>query len=68
MSSVGDEAFAIVCLDNSLDRWKEEAEDPDKKNRLNWQPIMYTVNPSESSKHGEQFVSHRCTGNAIAHN
>lgn len=52
MSSVGDEAFAIVCVENSIDRWKEEAEDPDKKNRLNWQPTKYTANPSESSKHG----------------
>ena len=52
MSSDGDEAFAIVCVENSIGRWKEEAEDPNKKNRMNWQPTKYTANPSESSKHG----------------
>jgi hypothetical protein len=52
MASVGDEAFAIVCVENSIDRWKEEVEDPAKTNKAKWKPTRYTANPSEASKYG----------------
>jgi hypothetical protein len=52
MASVSDEAFAIVCVKNSIDRWKEEAEDPAKTNKAKWKPTKYTANPSEASKSG----------------
>jgi hypothetical protein len=52
MASVGDEAFAIVCVENSIDRWKDEVEDPAKTNKAKWKPTKYTANPSEASKYG----------------
>ena len=51
-ATVSDEAFAIVCLENSIDRWNDEAEDPNKTNKVNWRPSRYTANPSESRKYG----------------
>ena len=52
LASCGDEAFAILCVENSIHRWKDEANDKDKRNKANWRTTKYTANPSESSKYG----------------
>jgi hypothetical protein len=52
IATVGDEAFAILCVENSIERWTDEAEDPTKSDKTNWRPTKYTADPSSSSKYG----------------
>ena len=48
IASVSDEAFVVLCLENSMKRWEHEAIDPTAK-RIN---AVYTASPAEASKYG----------------
>ena len=48
MASVSDEAFVVLCLENSMKRWEHEAKDPTTK-RID---AVYTASPAEASKYG----------------
>jgi hypothetical protein len=52
IATVGDEAFALVCVENSIERWKDEVSDQTKANKSKWRPSKYTANPSEARKYG----------------
>ena len=36
IATVGNEAFAILCVKNSIKRWQDEAKDPSKSHKENW--------------------------------
>ena len=48
ITTASDEAFVLLCLENSMKRWEHEARDPDAK-RIE---TMYTARPEEASKYG----------------
>jgi hypothetical protein len=51
IATVGDEAFAILCVENSIERWQDEAKDPISSHKENWRTSKYTANPLASSKY-----------------
>jgi hypothetical protein len=48
IATVSDEAFVMLCLENSMERWEHEAREPTEK-RLD---AKYTASPAEASKYG----------------
>ena len=48
IASVSDEAFVVLCLENSMKRWEHEAQYPTEK-RMD---TVYTASPAEASKYG----------------
>ena len=48
IATVSDEAFVMLCLENSMERWEHEAREPAEK-RLD---AKYTASPAEASKYG----------------
>jgi hypothetical protein len=52
IATVSDEAFALVCVENSIERWKDEVSNQTKTNKSKWKPSKYTANPSEARKYG----------------
>jgi hypothetical protein len=48
IATVSDEAFVLLCLVNSLARWKHEAEYPEEVQKV----LVYTASPAEASKYG----------------
>lgn len=48
IATVSDEAFVVLCLENSLGRWEQEAREP-KEKRID---AVYTASPAEASKYG----------------
>jgi hypothetical protein len=52
IATVGDEAFALVCVENLIEQWKDKVSDPTKTNKSKWKPSKYTANPSEARKYG----------------
>jgi hypothetical protein len=47
IATVSDEAFVILCLENSLEQWEQEARNPTAK-RID---AVYTASPAEASKY-----------------
>jgi hypothetical protein len=53
IATVGDETFAFVCVENSIERWKDKVSNPTKTNESKWKPSKYTANPwPEARKYG----------------
>ena len=48
IATASDEAFVLLCLENSLDRWQHEHEKPEEVKKT---PV-YTASPAEASKYG----------------
>jgi hypothetical protein len=48
ITTVSDEAFVVLCLENSMKRWEHEAANPTEK-RIE---AVYTASPAEASKYG----------------
>ena len=48
IATVSDEAFVMLCLENSMEHWEDEAKEPAEK-RLD---AKYTASPAEASKYG----------------
>ena len=48
IASVSDEAFVVLCLENSMKRWEHEALYPTEK-RMD---AVSTASPAEASKYG----------------
>jgi hypothetical protein len=48
ITTVSDEAFVVLCLENSMKRWEHEAMNPTEK-RIE---AVYTASPAEASKYG----------------
>jgi hypothetical protein len=52
IATIGDEAFALVCVKNSRERWKDKVSELTKTNKSKWKPSKYTANPLEARKYG----------------
>jgi hypothetical protein len=49
IATVSDEAFVMLCLENSMEQWEQEARNPTAKRIKN---AVYTASTAEASKYG----------------